>query len=262
MKLWIKMDVFYFKKLPLDIQLEILKYNPNYILLNKLYYTKGYHLYKELYMNAPITMNEFINYYMKTKKRYYTIYCHEDFDICIYILVKLDKHVITRYNVNIDDRLYYTHISKLNKIDHEILDNDTLSSKLLKFKNYQFDTPLIFDILLSRGNIVTKKYISNYIDNIWIIPYQNNINIILNKIIEYIYLSFQIGHENPIYINIPIDLQLKNINIDKYHDMIQKYTITNDIFREEVKRQLGLLFISESRNMLYNLYIFSALSTG
>lgn len=239
------MNTFYFKKLPLDIQFEILKYNPKYIMLNKLYYTKGYHLYKELYMNAPIIMNEFINYYMNTKKRYYIIYCHEEFDIYIYILIKLDKHVITKYNVNINDRLYYTHISKLNNTNQEILDDDALSSKLLKFKNYKFDTPLIFDILLSRGNIVSKKYISNYMDNIWSIPYQKHINIILNKIIEYIYLSFQIGHESPIYINIPIDLRLKNINTDEYHIMIEKYTNANHIIREEVKNQLCLLFLKK-----------------
>ena len=52
----------YFTHFPLDIQIEILKYNPLFRGVNKTFYDQGYHMFKMLYSNLPITQKEYINY--------------------------------------------------------------------------------------------------------------------------------------------------------------------------------------------------------
>jgi hypothetical protein len=52
--------MYQFKTLPLEIQLEILKYQPNFRRVNKLYYVKGKQIFEKFYLNIPISKKEYL----------------------------------------------------------------------------------------------------------------------------------------------------------------------------------------------------------
>lgn len=73
---FIKMEtqIELFNRFPKDIQLYILKENPNFMLVNKYSAQEGRHLFEEKYCNNPISKHEFINYIHSDMKPDFTIY--------------------------------------------------------------------------------------------------------------------------------------------------------------------------------------------
>ena len=76
-----------FNGLPFEMQLEIVKYNENFRRINTTFYNKGYMIFKECYMNKPITMNEFSKYYFNSNDGTpIIIYSYNNLDVTIYVM--------------------------------------------------------------------------------------------------------------------------------------------------------------------------------
>ena len=78
----------YFNYFLLDIQLEILKYNPSFRRVNKTFHTEGFYLFKKQYSNTPISIHEVI----KNKS-----------DFCIFIW---DHHNFIMKRISVGENLY------------------------------------------------------------------------------------------------------------------------------------------------------------
>ena len=63
-----------FNHLPLDMQIEIVKYNSNFRRINKTFYQEGYHMFKIMYADLPITLDEFLTFFKVNKNEKVCIY--------------------------------------------------------------------------------------------------------------------------------------------------------------------------------------------
>ncbi len=238
-----------FNSLPFEMQLEIVKYNENFRRINTTFYTKGYLIFKEWYMNNPITMNEFSNYYFNSNdKSPIIIYDYNNLDVTIYVVQQVftSQYYFNTYTIKynpecIKPEFYISNIC-IYTSNYYMYNTKQLKQELLKIKNYQFDAITSLMLLEQRGNIINQKYINQYIDSIYPMIYDNDASLLINKIVTDIYMKNQIellGNKYPTF-DLALQLSFKNlkaVHTNKFNEYIANFTD-----KENVKEGLNLLF--------------------
>ena len=139
-----------FVHFPLDIQIEILKYNPLFRGVNKTFYDQGYYMFKTLYSNLPITKKEYLNYIQLNK---YT---------CCYRSNLSDMIMITNIEGTYCCSTYYSLVNgKYNSLSTSTSRSVYL---LIMYNDYIFDIETTFNIyqlrnLPAKRSDIIKKYL-------------------------------------------------------------------------------------------------------
>jgi hypothetical protein len=180
----------YLNYCPLDIQLEILKYNPCFRRLNKLFHVEGKQIFDQMYSNLPISKQEYKKYIKTIKDDYYIpaiVYNNMSVNI-MSINIMYNDTIDSSYNIKyypeaINPKFYISSI--------KMVKNSTLKALTNSYNIYDTITSLM--ILDKRGNVITEKYIDEFLDNICrkdIINKDNqDIDIYLNLIFTYNYMK-------------------------------------------------------------------------
>lgn len=234
-----------FNGLPFEMQLEIVKYNENFRRINTTFYNKGYMIFKECYMNKPITMNEFSKYYFNSNDGTpIIIYSYNNLDVTIYVMRSqccIETFTIQYNPESVKPEFYIAQICIYQK--KKLYGIKQLKQELLKIKNYQFDAITSLMLLEKRGNIIDQKYINQYIDSIYQTKYDNDVSCLINKIVTDIYMKNQIELLSDKYPTFDLSLKLsfrnlKAIHTDKFNECIAGFSD----HKENVKEGLNLLF--------------------
>ena len=206
-----------FNNLPLETQLEILKYNPSSRRLTKKHHIEGKNIFNQMYCDKKISHIEFVNYIQENQPDNFVIYgvqderYHESYSV-----LQFTKKDLFFYKV-VEIKL------KLDQIDYDEykygLYFSTYGIDVMDLLNINLDHILYYDIN-STYNIIEKRqcngknYIQNQIDTI--VKHNNGYNDsnkLYNNLIKLIYLM------SNTYDTIDIDNIQSILNMD-FEDII------------------------------------------
>lgn len=196
-----------FNYFPLDVQLEILKYNSQFRTLNKTYHKEGLTIFKETYGNDPVSINEYIKNINENPSCVFLWYNH---NFSIKIIHKLNNvNIVNEYNIMFNpqaidpghfnnnvllecknhacyytDKQLYNHLTRENYVLNLNLDINTTYDILQKRNLYNIDKQNIIENTIIKDNDCNdfdKMYIK--ICNIIFLngSHMNNIKYILDK---------------------------------------------------------------------------------
>ena len=228
-----------FNMLPMDIQIEILKYTPNFRRLNKTFHRDGLHLFNQFYLTLPFSMNEFINdYFYNNQYDPVMIYTLDAIDLNFYVIYKYNpnQYFLSRYELVYSNGFSpYFYISNmiLKKYDQKV-DTNQLCDILHRLEHYHFDIIKTKTLWHRRG--VCKH-------DIVLTPYTNDLEQFLSELIHYFNLTFADSVLTSENYDIRLDLrmsftQCKAVQAEKFNECITYYKKLNADLQQKVKTYL------------------------
>lgn len=202
-----------FNKLPLEIQSDVLQYNPYMRSLNKTFNESTKQYYYNNYCQLPISKKEFIKYVNLYHPSQFALFFNEDEDykILVFTLSRNDFYELDTFTITIDpiDIDEYKIIYKYGQYYIQQFNN------IISTFNHYFAHDIYYDLNLTK-NIISERrcdqlndhYISNYITNelnkhIYIKKYESDYKHIMNLLTNIVYMTMNLEfgfHPNTIEI--------------------------------------------------------------
>ena len=240
-----------FNELPLEMQSNILRFNPNMRKINKIFYEDTKQYYYDTYCQLPISQNEFMKYINKHLPDQFAIFSfqEENFKVLVFenkgedfyylreFTLKVDEIDIDEYFIRHDFDEY--HVMKLNNL---------IKSFQYLYDNWiiYYDVQLTFNIVLERAcSQINPQYEveytrTNFINNVQNIVFDNNLFSLFNMLskLMYMYFSYLIYNNNlndeNVYEDLIIDLE--DIVFNNRGEIIEIEIDLNDKLNEYEKK--------------------------
>ncbi len=236
-----------FNAFPVDIQIEILKYNLKFRGVNKTIHREGLTAFNELYLDLPLTMNEFINdYFYNNNYNNVMIYTQNDLDVNLYIILKYNGnyfyiyHYDVKYNPFMFKPSFYVSSIELRQLNSLTINAKELCLILHNLKNYEFDFLTSLTLIKNRG--VKDSFLTAQL-NKKLEPVNESMILDINKLLYQFVQYFNLSFTESILTSKPQNTDLtmavsfreyKAVHSEKFKECINHYKKLNSDLQETI----------------------------
>lgn len=225
-----------FNELPLDVQANILKYNPSMRSLNKTFHHYDY-LFYEQQCTLPISRREFLNYINQSQPSQFNLYYKTNFSFVVYQFYKhLNGYIVDYYSFYLyTDYIKYRFTFKSGSIDQLL--------NLVSFNEHlYFDVLTIATIFQWRS---CQPYIQDYI--------KLQFNDFNKSPIQNLYASLFNLIKNNLYLLSQYDLYNNTQLFGDFMEELEEDNLVNEHLNEDILRNVTPLY-QQQFNHSYQLF--------